>query len=255
MFPITAKVASLLMTSNKNLCAIQFAYEFQSFEKNFETLKQFILQAPNNAIILAPELCLSGYSYSNMQEAAYFSRSIMSELKSLSIGKTIGLTLIENDERGYFNNFKLFHNGEIVQTRAKAKLFALGDENRYFKDGNLDEITIVEVDGIKIATLICFEIRFPELWKQLRGADVILVPAFWGKLRKTHLETLTKALAIVNQAYVICANSCGEDMAGGSGIISPFGESTRSNAHALITQKLDFHEIKKMRRYIDIGLS
>lgn len=251
---ITAKVALLLMTSKKQLCAIQFAYEFQSFKKNFETLERFILEAPSNSIVLAPELCLSGYSYNNMKEAALFSQDIMPELKALSCEKTIGLTMIEKDEKGYFNNFKLFHDGEIVQTRAKAKLFALGDENRYFKDGNTEEIVIVEVGGIKIATLICFEIRFPELWRQIRGADVILVPAFWGRLRKEHLQTLTKALAIINQTYVICANSCGEDMAGSSGIISPFGESNISHISTIITSQLDINEIKKMRRYIDIGL-
>ena len=81
-----------------------------------------------------------------------------------------------------------------------------------------------------------------------------MIPAFWGRLRKEHFETLTKALAIANQAYVICANSCGEDMAGGSGIISPFGNEKREDTSGLISQAFDAQEIKKMRRYIDIGL-
>lgn len=254
MFPIIVREVSLLMISKKNLCAVQFAYEFQSFEKNFETLEHFILKAPQNSIVLAPELCLSGYSYNNMHESACFSKAMLPKLKELSLEKTIGLTLVEENEKGYFNNFKLFHKGEVVQTRAKAKLFALGDENRYFKDGNIEEIQMIEIDGIKIATLICFEIRFPELWQQIRGADIILVPAFWGKLRKEQLDTLTKALAIINQAYVICANSCGVEMAASSGIITPFGEATRSDLHELIVKEFDKSQLKKMRKYIDIGL-
>lgn len=254
MFLITAKEVSPLMTSNRALCAISFAYEFQSFEENFETLSQYILQAPKNAIVLAPELCLSGYSYANMEESALFSQRVIPKLKALSHDKTIGLTLVEKNENGFFNNFKLFSHGEIIQTRAKAKLFTLGDENQYFNDGNIEDIAIIEVHGIKIATLICFEMRFSELWQRIRGADVILIPAFWGRLRKEHFETLTKALAIANQAYVICANSCGEDMAGGSGIISPFGNEKREDTSGLISQAFDAQEIKKMRRYIDIGL-
>ena len=254
MFQITAKEVSHLMTSSKTLCAISFAYEFQSFEENFETLNQYILQAPNNSIILAPELCLSGYSYADMEASALFSQQVIPKLQALSHDKIIGLTLVEKNENGFFNNFKLFNHGELIQTRAKAKLFTLGDENEYFNDGKIEEIKIIEIDGIKIATLICFEMRFTELWQQIRGADVILIPSFWGRLRKEHFETLTKALAITNQAYVICANSCGEDMAGGSGIISPFGNEKRDDKAGLITQTFDNHEIKKMRRYIDIGL-
>ena len=254
MFQITVKAVSLLMTSNKNLCAIQFAYEFQSFEENFETLERLITQTPENSIVLAPELCISGYSYLDIDKAALFSQEVIPKLAALSLGKTLGLTLIESCGDTFVNNFKLFHHGELVQTRAKGKLFTLGDENAYFQEGNTKDISIIEIDGIKIATLICFELRFTELWQQIKGADVILIPAFWGIHRKEHFETLTKALAIANQAYVLCANSCGEDFAASSGVISPFGEEFRNDINAIIVQELKISEIKKMRRYIDIGL-
>ncbi|MBV5279373.1 MAG: carbon-nitrogen hydrolase family protein [Campylobacteraceae bacterium] len=242
------------MISSKNLCAIQFAYAFHSFEENFETLQQLILQTPKDAIVLAPELCISGYSYQNMDQAALFSQIIIPKLKALSMDKTIGLTLIEKNGENFVNNFKLFHRGENIQTRTKSKLFTMGDENIYFKEGNLEEINILEIDGIKIATLICFELRFTKLWEQIKGADVILIPSFWGKLRKEHFETLTKALAIMNQSYVICANSVDDTMAGGSGIITPFGEAYRDDSRSLISAKLEMSEIKKMRKYLDIGL-
>ena len=251
---IIVKEVSLLMTSSKNLCAIQFAYESRSFDENFETLKQLISQTPKDAIVLAPELCISGYSYQNMGEAALFSQTIIPKLEALSLDKTIGLTLIEKSGEYFYNNFKLFHYGKLVQTRAKGKLFTLGDENIYFKEGHTKEINILEIDGIKIATLICFELRFTELWEQIKGADVILIPSFWGKLRKEHFETLTKALAIANQAYVLCANSSDDNMASGSGIITPFGEAYRDDESTLIIKELEMSEIKKMRRYLNIGL-
>jgi predicted amidohydrolase len=254
MSPITVKEVSLLTTFNPTLCALQFAYEFQSFEENFATLRQLIEQTPQKAIVLAPELCLSGYCYQDMDKAALFSNAIMGELKRLSLEKTIGLTLIEQTPQGFFNNFKLFHNGELIFTRAKAKLFTLGDENSYFQEGNTDEIILLDVDGIKIAVLICFELRFTELWEKIRGSDIVLLPAFWGKLRKPHLETLSQALAIANQTWVLCANSNGPEMAAASGIISPFGDTFRNDTQALLMHPFDRDEIKKMRRYIDIGL-
>ncbi|MDD3342629.1 MAG: carbon-nitrogen hydrolase family protein [Sulfurospirillaceae bacterium] len=240
--------------SNSTLCALQFAYEMQSFEENFATLRQLIEQTPQGAIVLAPELCLSGYCYQNMDKAALFSNAIMDELKMLSLHKTIGLTLIEQTPQGFYNNFKLFHHGEVVLTRAKAKLFTLGEENSYFQEGNTNEITLIEIDGIKIAVLICFELRFTELWKQISGADIVLIPAFWGRLRKMHFEILSQALAITNQTWVVCANSNGDEMAAGSSIITPFGEAYRDDHQSLLMRTYDEKETQKMRRYIDIGL-
>ena len=243
------------MTSNPSLCALQFAYELHSFDENYETLRSLIEECPDHSIILAPELCLSAYSYRFMFEASLFGASVIPKLAALSQNKTLGLTLITEEKGNFFNTFMLFHHGQCVHTQHKAKLFALGDEETYFCAGPTDAIQTISVDGIKIAVLICFELRFPSLWEQIKGADIILVPSFWGKPRKEHLETLTTALAIANQAYVICANSADEGMASSSGIISPFGEAYRNDASRLIMHSFDRKEVQKMRRYIDIGLN
>lgn len=249
-----AREVSLLMTSNSMLCALQFAYEGRSFEKNFDTLQHLILQTPPHSIVLAPELCLSAYAYEHLDAAAAFSASIVTPLAQLSTCKTIGLTLIEKEEAHYINNFKLFHQGKLIYTQSKAKLFPLGKEERYFKAGKPENIKIITLNGIKIAVLICFELRFPSLWEQVKGADIILVPAYWGKERKAHLETLLKALAISNQAYVICANSADTSMAKSSAIVSPFGESVSDDRKSLLMQTFDTQTIKKMRRYLNVGL-
>lgn len=243
------------MTSKPMLCALQFAYEGRSFEENFATLQALLEQTPKHSIALAPELCLSAYRYTTMEEAAQFSSSIIPKLAKLSTCKTLALTLIEKTETGYVNNLKLFHDGVLVHTRAKAKLFPLGEEEHHFQAGNTHEIEIIDVGGIKIAVLICFELRFPELWEKIKGADLILVPAYWGKLRKKHFEVLTTALAIANQAYVLCANGADESMAKGSAIISPFGDVVCNDEASLILHPFDPSEIKKMRRYLDIGLN
>ena len=242
------------MTSNTHLCSLQFAYESRSLPDNFETLASLIAQCQKKSLILAPELCLSGYRYEAMHEAATFSTSIMPQLRELSTCKTFGLSLITHKNENFFNTFMLFHHGDCVYTQNKAKLFALGDEDKHFSSGDCDAIRVFEIEGIKIAVLICFELRFNTLWEQIKGADVILVPAFWGGARKVHLEALTQALAIMNQAYVVCANSADDGMARGSGIITPLGAVNRNDESALITQLFDAKEIKTMRRYIDIGL-
>jgi len=98
--------------------------------------------------------------------------------------------------------------------------------------------------------LICFELRFKELWKRLEGADVILIPAQWGIPRKRHLDILAPALAVMNQAYVIVANSAREDMAASSAIYSPNGGIIQDDMKEGISGEIDFALLKKIRRYI-----
>jgi predicted amidohydrolase len=242
------------MTSKKTLVALQFNYENKSLEDNFKTLKRLVNLTPKDSMVLAPELCISGYKYDTLKESAQFSKHILDELKKLSTCKTLALTLIEEINGQYFNNLKIFHNEKLIQSRPKAKLFPLGEEEKFFTYGNTKDIQIVELDGIKIATLVCFELRFTELWQQIQGADIIFVPSFWGKLRKEHLKTLSEALAIANQAFVVVANSSDEDMASSSAIITPFGEVYRDDSSFIVKHEAELTQIKKMRRYINIGL-
>ena len=69
----------------------------------------------------------------------------------------------------------------------------------------------------------------------------------WGKPRREHFETLTKALAISNQCFVIASNSANSDMGRGGGVITPFGKVYKSYKKELLKAKVDFREIKKMK--------
>ena len=190
-----------------------------------------------------------------MKESADFSQKILPKLLNLCEDKTIALTIIEKVGNNFYNNLKIFSHGKLLQSRPKAKLFSLGEEEKFFTAGEEKDIKIIEIDGIKIATLICFELRFSELWQKILGADIILVPSFWGKLRKEHLKILSHALGVANQAFVIVANSSDETMASSSAIITPLGDVYRDDNLKIISQSIDFNEIKKMRKYINIGLN
>ncbi len=237
-----------------DLVSLQFSYATKSFEENFRTLNFLVQKTSKNSLILAPELCLSGYNYKKLEQSANFSQKLSSKLKKLSKERIFSLTLVQKIEGNFFNIAKIYHDEKEIYSRAKTKLFALGEEEKYFEQGDEKDIKIVEIEGTKIALLICFELRFTKLWDKLKGADIILIPSYWGKERKSHLESLSIALAISNQCFVIVSNSSDEDMASNSCIITPFGEIMKENSLKLISTKFDKNLIKKMRRYIDIGL-
>jgi len=186
--------------------------------------------------ILAPEVCITGFDYQNFQKANQFSKTIKETILPLSKNKIIVFTLIEENK----NKAYVFCNQKIVYVREKINLF--GYEKKYFTKGEI-EPDIFEIDGVKYGILICFEIRFIKYYQKLKGVDIVLIPAMWGKERKNHLITLSNALGLNLQAFVLVSD--GEAKA--SGVISPWGEEIRSEKE-IINTDIDLGYIKKIRK-------
>ena len=102
-------------------------------------------------------------------------------------------------------------------------------EDGFFQKG--EKLSVFELDGVKCAVVICYDIRFPELARTLalKGIQVLFTVSQWPKVRIPHLLALTKARAIENQMFVACCNSCGtagETVYGGHSVIyDPWGET------------------------------
>ena len=237
-----------------NLISLQLKTS-DNFEKNLSRLIFHIKKTSNNSLILAPELYLTGYAYNRLEEALLITDKAIKLLKNLSKHKIIALTMTTKINGNYFNTLHLFYKNKIIHTQSKTKLFSLGDEDKYFTAGDEKAIKIVKINNIKIAILICFELRFIDLWKKIQGADIVLIPAMWGKLRKQNYESLCNALAITNQCYVVASDSANKEMAKGSSINSPFGKIVKNDSKKTITSFFDRKEIQKMRRYLNTGIN
>jgi len=241
------------MTS-KELVALNFEFSQTNYEKNLNTLISLMQKSSDDAVVVAPELCLTNFSFDSLEKAHSFSKEALEQIKNISKNRVISLSVIEKRDDKFYNTAKIIHQGEIVHSQDKVKLFRFGDEHKFYTAGSKEKVKIIEIDGLRFAILICFEIRFLDLWQRIKGADIIMIPALWGKLRKMQLEKITASMAIINQAFVILSNSTQEDMAGSSGIITPFGLEYRDDSKEFISLDADLNEIKKMRRYMDIGL-
>ncbi len=86
---------------------------------------------------------------------------------------------------------------------------------------------VVPVAEFKIGMAICYDLRFPELFRHLafQGADVMLLPSAWyaGTLKEDHWLTLLRARAIENTCYVVGVNTIGASFCGRSAAFDPFG--------------------------------
>lgn len=236
------------------LCSLLFETT-SDYEHNLETLTLHVDKLPKNSLVVAGEVCLTGFDYDNFDKVVEFAPYASEKIAQISQDKIIILTMIEEISGEVFNMVKIFHNGKIVYQRAKAKLFRFGGEHNYFSEGLSQDVSIIEVDGLKIGLLICFELRFKKLWQQLEGADIIAVPSWWGVLRSAHFRSLTNALAILNQCYVVASDSLNEECTKLSGIITPQGVDSRNGNAACLKQEYDKKEITLMRRYMNVGIS
>ena len=238
---------------NYKLCSLLFETT-SDYEKNLQTLLHLIEQTDENTLIVAPEVCLTSYDYDNISQMLAFAPHATKALQKASCNRIIILTMLEERDGKVYNFTKIFHNGNVVYERAKAKLFRFGDEHKYMQEGSVDDFKIIEVDGIKIAIFICFELRFKELWQKSEGADVIAVPSWWGKLRSEHFKILTQALALMNQCYVVASDAKNEECTALSGIIDPQGKEERNGNTLCLSKSYSKKEISLMRRYMDVGI-
>jgi len=243
----------MMTSSDKKLHTLLFETT-SNYHDNLNTLISLVDKCEKDSIIVAPEVCLTGYDYENFEKMVAFSKVALPKLKEATKDKTLILTMLTQDGDTVKNFAYVFHKGEVVRKQPKVRLFKFGEEHHYMASGKDSDIEIFEIDGIKFGILICFELRFKDFWQKLEGCDIIAVPSWWGILREQNYKILTTALAIMNQCYVLASDSQNSICTRASGIITPFGKEYRNEGEPILTMVFDKKEIKKMRRYMDVGI-
>lgn len=210
---------------------IQFG-DVQANRKHAETMIRQAALAGTDLVVL-PELWTTAYDLTRVDQLAddHGRQTIeqMSQLaRELNINILAGSVADKRDGRVYNTTFLLNRSGEHTATYSKLHLFRLMDEEKYLHAGS--SVGLAEIDGIPCATMICYDLRFPELSRKLAlaGAKIMFVPAEWPHPRLHHWRTLQMARAIENQMYVISCNRVGKagdtEFFGHSMVIDPWGE-------------------------------
>ena len=123
--------------------------------------------------------------------------------------------------------------GKQVARYDKIHLFGLDLGNEHYHEENTiesgNDIQVVDTPFGKIGLSICYDLRFPELYRAMGEVNIIVIPAaFTETTGKAHWETLVRARAIENLSYVIAAaqggyHLSGRETHGNSMIIDPWG--------------------------------
>ncbi|MCD8554877.1 carbon-nitrogen hydrolase family protein [Seleniivibrio sp.] len=113
-----------------------------------------------------------------------------------------------------------------------------------------------EVCGVKCSLGICYDLRFPEVFRgaALGGVQLFLIPAAWyaGEHKLNHLKTLLAARALENTAYFACADICGGSFSGHSAVYSPFGlcEAEAGADECVIYADIDTDKVSSVRKIL-----
>jgi predicted amidohydrolase len=122
--------------------------------------------------------------------------------------------------------------GEIVRY-AKIHPFSFAEEDKHYAGGN--RVVTVPVEGVRVTPFVCYDLRFPEPFRlAAHETDLYVVIANWPERRRTHWQTLLRARAIENLAYVAGVNRVGDGegyhYCGDSALVSPWGETLAGGA-------------------------
>ncbi|MDD5484365.1 MAG: carbon-nitrogen hydrolase family protein [Kiritimatiellae bacterium] len=122
---------------------------------------------------------------------------------------------------------------------------------------------MADIEGWQCGLSICYDLRFPELFRHYAaaGAHLFFVPAnFTRKTGRDHWETLLRARAIENQVFVVAPDQCGKNQAtglasyGNSMIVGPWGEIVcrAGEKETVLTAVLDPENLRQTRRRVPV---
>ncbi len=211
----------------------QLTIDHNNFQKNVDKLLYLIDRLPlrKNHVILLPELWSTGFT-SQLEMAADFNEALITELQQISVSQnlTIAGSFISRRTNSGFAN-RLIVIAPNQQNRPyydKIHLIESMQEKEWFIAGNT--IRTVNLFGIPFGLAICYDLRFPELFRLMsrNSAMIYLLPAQWPQKRITHFHKLLLARAIENQSFMIAANIVGKNgntlFGGQSMIVNQYGE-------------------------------
>ncbi|MEP1441683.1 MAG: carbon-nitrogen hydrolase family protein [Hyphomicrobiales bacterium] len=189
--------------------------------------------------------------------------------KELSITLHIGsLAILRNDGKVANRAFVFGPDGSLITTYDKIHMFDVDlDNGESWRESNTYEpgvrSPVVETGDAKIGVAICYDVRFPEVFRRqaLAGADILTAPAcFTRQTGQAHWHVLMRSRAIENGSFMISAaqggiHEDGRKTFGHSIIVDPWGNviaDSENDEPGFITAKIDLQDVLKARKRIPV---
>ncbi|VFN08119.1 MAG: Predicted amidohydrolase [Candidatus Kentron sp. G] len=240
------------------VASIQLDIAWKDKEENLKRAEHFIRIAKNDNcdLVIFPEMFNVGFSMNVASIAEPRNGPTTRKLCELAGRHDVNLIAgyaEQSDEKGKNVALSINRNGKVVERYVKNHPFSFANEHESYVPGT--QQVVFKIDGAKCSMFICYDLRFPELFRKIaKDVEIIIVIANWPEVRQVHWESLLKARAIENQCFVVGVNRIGKDgnglvYGGGSHVYHPLGEdlSRGGKNQEYIVTELNIAEVGSIR--------
>jgi len=253
------------------IAAFQFDVRRGDVPGNLERVELALRRAADRGVelVLLPEMWSTSFlAVEEIESSLGASDEALERLRRLS--KEFGLAVAGSSygrcAQGLpHNTLRLFEGGELVYSYRKVHLFSPTGEHKAFSRGQARP-TSISWRGWKLSAGICYDLRFPGLWRPafVDEAELILVCAQWPVMRIAHWETLLRGRAVEHQAFFLGANRTGVELLGRkqkellfpghSMLVSPHGEvlARAGDQEELLVAEIDRGSMLELRRTLPL---
>ncbi len=208
-------------------------------------------------LVVLPEMCTTGFTMDAESQAERLDGASVGALGRIAAEANVQLIAgvavrecVDGAER-HVNAALLFgEDGAIRALYRKQRVFAYAGEDHVYTAG--DDVVTAAVHGVRIAPFVCYDLRFPELFRRVaRDVDAVVIIANWPSSRRPHWDALLRARAIENQCYVLAVNRLGEGGGiaydGGSAAFDPWGEPLVTTGDTVGIVDVDVERVRAVR--------
>ena len=240
-----------------NIGLVQYSPVWEDKKSNKEKISD-LLNANKSVVdlLIFPEMTLTGFTMRSEKFAEQIEGESFAYFVSVAekFECDIIAGIIVNKSGKYFNT--LIHiekNGKLINHYHKIHPFSYSNEDNHYSGG--DKPIVTKVNGWKTGLSICYDLRFPELYRKYgkKRTHLIVNIANWPDTRIEHWRTLLKSRAIENQCFVAGVNRVGKDpklnYTGFSCVYNPMGIEIVAveNEERLIATEINKSEVEKVR--------
>lgn len=255
---------------NLTVTMAQMRVSISAPEENLQKAELWIAEASRRGsdLICFPEMWTTGFNWLNNDRMAVIHEQVAARVANMA--KTHGIwingSMLALNEAGKVSNtsFLFNANGEKAGVYRKTHLFSLLHEDAHMAPG--DHVTVVDTPWGRVGLAICYDIRFPELFRTyaLKGAEIVFCPMAFPYPRLDHWKILVRARAIENQMFMVGINQVGSEDFGTDGAVTYFGDSViidpwgRTVIEAgetdemLLTATVNMDQVKEIRQNMTV---
>lgn len=200
-------------------------------EENLRKAELWIAEASRRGsdVICFPEMWTTGFNWLNNERMAAAHDKVVDRVAKMakSYGIWINGSMLALNDAGKVSNTSFLFNAQGGQAGVyrKTHLFSLLHEDAHMASG--EHLTVVDTPWGRVGLAICYDIRFPELFRTyaLKGVEIVFCPMAFPYPRLDHWKILVRARAIENQMFIAGINQIGSEDFGSDGVVTYFGDS------------------------------